>query len=76
VFAARRIVSLASLSAAVTLPVAVFLSARSGMAPAHASVLWGTVAVMVVVIVKHRGNIRRLASGTEPALARRKAGPA
>jgi glycerol-3-phosphate acyltransferase PlsY len=27
---------------------------------------------MLVVIVKHRGNIKRLATGTEPRLARRR----
>jgi glycerol-3-phosphate acyltransferase PlsY len=74
VFAARRIVSLASLSAAITLPLAVFLTGQSGLADRHASVLWGTVAVMLAVVVKHRSNIRRLVAGTEPALARRKEG--
>jgi glycerol-3-phosphate acyltransferase PlsY len=71
-FAARRIVSLGSLLAAITLPLAVFVLAKSGVAPAHASVLGVTVLVMLVVIVKHRGNIRRLMDGTEPALARRR----
>jgi glycerol-3-phosphate acyltransferase PlsY len=72
VFAARRIVSLASLSAAITLPVAVYLTARMGLAPSYSTVLWGSMLVMVVVIVKHRGNIRRLIAGTEPRLARRR----
>jgi glycerol-3-phosphate acyltransferase PlsY len=31
-----------------------------------------TVLVMLVVIVKHRGNIRRLLDGTAPALERRR----
>jgi glycerol-3-phosphate acyltransferase PlsY len=74
VFATRRIVSLASLSAAVTLPVAVYVIDRAGLAEMHASVLWVTVLVMVVVVVKHRGNIRRLVAGTEPVLRRRKEG--
>ena len=74
VFAARRIVSLASLAAAVALPLAVFLTARAGLSARHDSVLWVTVAVMITVVVKHRGNIRRLAAGTEPALARRREG--
>jgi acyl phosphate:glycerol-3-phosphate acyltransferase len=51
VFAARKIVALASLFAAV---------------------FWGSVLVMLVVVWKHRGNIRRLAAGTEPRLARRR----
>jgi glycerol-3-phosphate acyltransferase PlsY len=74
VFAARRIVSLASLSAAVTLPVAVFVLGRLGVTRVHPSVLWVTVGVMLAVVVKHRANIRRLAAGTEPALARRREG--
>lgn len=72
VFAARRIVSLASLSAAIALPVAVYITARLGLAPSYATVLWGSVLVMLVVVVKHRGNIRRLLAGTEPRLARRR----
>lgn len=74
VFAARRIVSLASLSAAVALPVAVFVTTRAGLAVERASVFWVTIAVMLVVVAKHRGNIRRLLAGTEPALARRREG--
>lgn len=74
VFAARRIVSLASLSAAVALPVAVFVTARAGLAAERTSVFWVTIAVMLVVVAKHRGNIRRLLAGTEPALARRREG--
>jgi glycerol-3-phosphate acyltransferase PlsY len=72
VFAARRIVSLASLCAAVTLPVAVYATARAGLAPSSAIVMGGSLAVMLVVIAKHRSNIRRLLAGTEPRLARRK----
>lgn len=73
-FAARRIVALASLCAAVALPIAVLVTTRAGLAPRHASVLWVATLVMAVVIIKHRGNIRRLLAGTEPALARRKDG--
>ncbi len=72
VFAVRKIVSLASLAAAITLPLAVYLTARVGLAPWYATVLWGSVLVMLVVVVKHRGNIRRLVAGTEPRLARRR----
>jgi len=70
VFFGWKIVSLASLAAAVILPIAVYATARVGLAPSHASVLWGAVLVMLVVIAKHRGNIRRLVAGTEPRLAR------
>jgi len=72
VFAARRIVSLASLAAAVTLPIAVFVAPGFGLGVRHNSVWWVTIIVMLVVIWKHRGNIQRLRAGTEPALARRK----
>lgn len=72
VFAARRIVSLASLAAAVALPIAVFVTPGLGLGVRHASVLWMTVVVMLVVVWKHRGNIRRLRDGIEPALERRK----
>jgi acyl phosphate:glycerol-3-phosphate acyltransferase len=72
VFAFRKIVSLASLSAAITLPLAVYLTSRIGLAPSYGTVMWGAVLVMLVVIVKHRGNIRRLLAGTEPRLARRR----
>ncbi len=72
VFTARRIVSLASLAAAVTLPLAVWAAPGFGLGERHASMVWVSVVVMLVVIVKHRGNIRRLRDGTEPALARRR----
>ncbi len=73
VFAARRIVSLASLAAAITLPIAVWAMPGFGLGLRHTSLIWVAALVMVVVIVKHRGNIKRLREGTEPALARRKA---
>lgn len=72
VFAARRIMSLASLSAAVTLPVFVVLAKRFGLGASHWSYVVVSIAIMVVVIVKHRSNIQRLAAGTEPVLARKK----
>jgi glycerol-3-phosphate acyltransferase PlsY len=72
VFARRHIVSLASLSAAVTLPLAVLILPGFGLGIRHTSVLWVSIVVMLVVIVKHRSNIQRLRAGTEPALERRK----
>ena len=73
VFAIRRIVSLASLCAAVTLPIAAWIGPGFGLGYHYRSVQWVATLVMVVVIWKHRGNIRRLREGTEPALERRKA---
>ena len=73
VFAIRHIVSLASLAAAVTLPVAAWIGPGFGLGYNNRSVQWVATLVMVVVILKHRSNIKRLRAGTEPALARRKA---
>ncbi|HEU4929755.1 MAG TPA: glycerol-3-phosphate 1-O-acyltransferase PlsY [Candidatus Krumholzibacteria bacterium] len=73
VFAVRRIVSLASLAAAVTLTIAAWIGPGFGLGYQHRSVQWVATLVMVVVILKHRSNIRRLRDGTEPVLARRKA---
>jgi glycerol-3-phosphate acyltransferase PlsY len=72
VFAARRIVSLASLSGAITLPVFVYLSGRLGLGRWHWSLEAVSVAIMLIVVIKHRSNIARLRAGTEGALARRK----
>lgn len=73
VFAVRRIVSLASLAGAITLPIAAWIGPGFGLGYHYRSVQWVATAVMLVVILKHRGNIKRLRAGTEPALARRKA---
>jgi glycerol-3-phosphate acyltransferase PlsY len=72
VFAARKIVSLASLAASVTLPIAVYLTEHYGLATPSKDVLGASMLVMLVVIWKHRGNIKRLAAGTEPKLARKR----
>jgi len=72
VFAARRIVSLASLCAAISLPLFVFLAQRAGKAQTHWSLLAVSGIIMAIVIVKHRSNIRRLIAGTEPVLARKR----
>ena len=72
VFAARRIVSLASLTAALSLPVFVYLVGRGGWWPTHWSYTAVALAVVVVVVLRHQSNIRRLLAGTEPALARKK----
>lgn len=71
VFAAFRYVSLGSVCAAVTLPAA------------YAALWWrrlpdatlGTLLViMILVIVKHRANLRRILAGTEPKAVRKKGG--
>jgi len=70
VFAASRIVSLGSLCAAVVLPPFVYISARAGLAPFEWSIEGVSILIMLIVIVKHRSNLRRLLSGTEKKLAR------
>ncbi len=59
-FAARRIMSLASISAAVTLPIAVALMSYPGEYVALAA------AMSVLVLWRHRENIGRLMRGQEP----------
>ncbi len=72
VFAAKRIVSLASLSGAVALPFAVFVLDRTGIAPSHWSLQAVSILITLVVVGKHHSNIRRLIAGEEPALQRTK----
>lgn len=73
-FAARRIVSLASLAGAVTLPLWVYLAARAGLSESNWSTLVVSTIIMAVVVVKHRSNIKRLLAGTEkPIMPRGKA---
>jgi len=70
VFAASRIVSLGSLCAAVALPLFVYISARAGLARFEWSIEGVSILIMLMVIFKHRSNLRRLLSGTEKKLAR------
>ena len=72
VMATTRIVSLASLTAAVALPLVVLLVNQVGLANYHWSVFALSVTVMIVVLVKHRSNIKRLLAGQEKALQRHK----
>lgn len=64
VFYASRFVSLASIIAALSLPVAAAFLSREQIA------LWVTAAMAVFVVVRHRANIRRLLSGTEKRFER------
>lgn len=66
-----RYVSLASVTAAASLPLLVYLL----YAPRHApplAVSAGTSAAMVLIVLRHRGNIVRLLSGTEPKFTLRR----
>ncbi len=61
-----RIVSLASLSSAVMLPICIFLESRWHGGRGTTSVFWTALVICVFVIVRHRGNVARLLNGTEP----------
>jgi glycerol-3-phosphate acyltransferase PlsY len=62
-----RYSSLGSISAAVALPLFVYLLYAPGHAPPEFVTL-GTVIISVLVLVKHRPNIARLVAGEEPHL--------
>jgi acyl phosphate:glycerol-3-phosphate acyltransferase len=62
-----RYSSLGSISAAVALPMFVYVLYAPRHAPPEA-VTFGTVAVSLLVLVKHRPNIARLIAGEEPHL--------
>jgi acyl phosphate:glycerol-3-phosphate acyltransferase len=65
-----RYSSLGSISAAAALPLFVYLLYAPGHAPPEI-VTFGTLTIVVLVIYKHRANIERLISGTEPRLGSR-----
>lgn len=65
VFLASRIVSLASLAAAVALPALMALTRQPWETVAYAAV------VALYVVIRHRSNIQRLMKGTEPRMERK-----
>lgn len=65
-----RYVSLGSVVAAAALPILVYLFYAPGHAPPLA-VSFGSVAVAIIVIFKHRENVARLIAGTESRLSRK-----
>jgi glycerol-3-phosphate acyltransferase PlsY len=62
-----RYSSLGSISAAVALPLFVYLLCAPGHAPPEYVTL-GTVVISLLVLIKHRPNIARLIAGEEPRL--------
>lgn len=66
-----KYVSLGSIVAAAAFPIFIYLLYSPGHAPALAISL-GSTLIVVLVILKHRGNIGRLLSGTESRLTRNK----
>lgn len=71
-FAARRIVSLASLTGAITLPLWVYVAGATGLEESHWSTLVVSAVIMAVIVVKHRSNIARLIAGTEKPITQSK----
>jgi len=69
VLAVTRVVSLSSLVAAAAFPVLLAFVDH-----AHPHLVMAAVFVSVLIIWRHRENIRRLAAGTEPRVGRRKDG--
>jgi glycerol-3-phosphate acyltransferase PlsY len=72
VMVVKKVVSLASLAAAVALPFVVYGTGRLGLAEFHWELVYLAIVVSIVVIVGHRSNIKRLLKGSEPALERKK----
>lgn len=70
VFVTSRFVSLASIAAAVVLPLGVWLTHRSW------TMTLVTAGLSALAIYKHKANLERLLSGTEPRLGWRKPPPA
>jgi acyl phosphate:glycerol-3-phosphate acyltransferase len=62
--------SLGSISAAAALPILIYLLYAPGHAPPE-FVSFGTLLICVLVIAKHKANIERLISGTEPRIGKR-----
>ena len=62
VLVSTRYVSVASILAAVSLPFSAFLLHRSGV------MLAASVFIAVLVVMRHRTNLTRLAAGTEPKM--------
>ncbi|MEA2692894.1 MAG: acyl phosphate:glycerol-3-phosphate acyltransferase [Acidobacteriota bacterium] len=73
----KRYMSLGSVVAGVTFPVMVLLCQHLGWetwpGEAGAWVLLAAVTLGLLIVVKHLGNLRRLATGTEPRLGERRA---
>ena len=61
VYAITRIVALGSIALAIALPIATWLHGEAGP-----SVLGLTIAVALLVVLRHTSNIRRIVGGSEP----------
>jgi acyl phosphate:glycerol-3-phosphate acyltransferase len=70
IFQVTRYVSVASIMAAVALPIIIFIMISLNQAHATA-LLYFSICLAVVVILRHRSNLSRLARGTEPRFKRK-----
>ncbi len=70
VFEASRYVSLASVTAALALPFAAWGAGRAGLAEVSPAILGLLAVLALLVVIKHRGNLRRLRDGNEPRFIR------
>lgn len=67
-----RFMSLSSMIAALVPPAVLLVQAlQSDWPPAAMPLLFATSLIAVLVVVRHRGNLMRLARGTEPKIGRR-----
>ena len=69
-FYATRYVSLASIVAAISLPVSVVIFARWRFGDTRA-LLYFTILIMLLVLWRHRSNFSRLLNGTEQRFSRK-----
>jgi len=69
-----RIVSVASMVGSIALPLMIYLAQRFELSPDDRSLLVLSFAITAVVLIKHRGNIKRIVAGTEPVLRRHRPG--
>lgn len=70
-FKVTRYVSVASITAAIALPIIIFIVLSRS--EAHVGILfYFSICLAVLVVLRHRSNLVRLANGTEPRFRRRK----
>jgi acyl phosphate:glycerol-3-phosphate acyltransferase len=70
-FKFTRYVSVASIIAAIALPIVIFVMADRGKS--HGGVLfWFSICLAALVVLRHRSNLVRLVRGTEPRFPKRK----
>ncbi len=71
-----RIVSLSSMLAALVFAAAYFGRVEDAWSPAHWAMSGATIALLVLLVARHRANLVRLARGTEPRIRfRRQSNP-